>query len=192
MATDSPILPQDLVDALVTCTETLNERGIAYAVIGGMAAGFRSQPRFTKDVDFLLRIPQLQLPGLLESLEAKGLEFEMLTTIREWTQNSMTRLSFHGIRVDWLAPMLPAYAHILERAREEDWLDHRIRVASVEGLILTKLLALRTQDQLDIENLLAYHEDKLDLDWLRTEWQTIAPLEDPRFKWFMAKLSSRK
>ena len=97
----------------------------------------------------------------------------------------MTVLTYHGIRIDWLKAIIPAYQHVLDRATEENWLDHKIRVASVEGLILLKLLAFRTQDQLDIENLVAAHREHLDLDWIKAEWQTIAPLDDPRMVRFL-------
>ncbi len=180
MAHDHAISEQDLRDGLAAAAETLALRRVSYAVIGGMAAGYRSQPRFTKDIDFLLRVPQVELPALLESLQKKGFEFDELTTIREWTQEHMTTLSYHGIRVDWLKPVIPVYQHILERATDENWLNHTIRVASAEGLILLKLLAFRTQDLLDIENLVAAQRERLDLAWIRAEWQTLAPLDDPR------------
>ncbi len=45
-----------------------------------------------------------------------------------------------------------------------------------------KLLAFRTQDQVDIENLVAAHRDTLDLDWIRAEWQTVTSLDDPRMR----------
>jgi hypothetical protein len=53
-------------------------------------------------------------------------------------------------------------------------------VASAEGLILLKLLAYRTQDQLDIENLVAAHRETLDLAWIQAEWATVAAADDPR------------
>jgi hypothetical protein len=58
--------------------------------------------------------------------------------------------------------------------------QHSIRVASVEGLILLKLIAFRTQDLVDIENLIAAHPRTLDLEWIKTEWQTVAHIDDPR------------
>ena len=179
MAAESAIIPEDLRDALTTAAETLNAHRIAYAVIGGLAAGHRSQPRFTKDLDILLQVPQIQLPGLLEALKQRGFEFDLSTTIREWTQHHVANLTFRGIPIDWLKPVISLYQHVLDRATEENWYDRPIRVASVEGLILTKMLAYRTQDLLDIENLVAYHRDKLDLDWIRSEWQAVKSLDDP-------------
>jgi hypothetical protein len=43
-------------------------------------------------------------------------------------------------------------------------------------------LAYRTQDQLDIENLIAANSDKLDLDWITPERQSLAGPDDPRMR----------
>jgi predicted nucleotidyltransferase len=180
MANESAIKQQDLEDTLTATAAVLTTQRINYAVIGGMATGFRTQPRFTKDVDFLLQIPQLKLPGLLDELAARGITCDPLTTIREWTQQHMTTLSYHGIRVDWLKPVIPLYQHILDRAVDETWQGLPIRVVSAEGLILLKLLAYRAQDVVDIENLVAAHRVTLDLGWIKSEWQTVAGLDDPR------------
>lgn len=112
-------------------------------------------------------------------------------TIREWTQQHMTTLSFRGVRIDWLKPVIPLYQHVLDRATEENWLGHPIRVASTEGLILIKLLAYRTQDRLDIENLVAAHGAALDLAWIQSEWATVAPNDDPRMDWLSELLADR-
>jgi hypothetical protein len=174
--------PPRLLSATLDLAAALNQFQVRYALIGGVAAGYRSHPRFTRDIDFLLNVPQLVLPPLLEDLKRRGFEFDTLATIREWIQHHMVVLSYHGIRIDWLKPVLPAYVHVLDRATEEPWLNQPIRIASAEGLILLKLLAFRTQDQVDIENLVAAHRDTLDLDWIRAEWQTVTSLDDPRMR----------
>jgi hypothetical protein len=189
---DRPVISeQDLIDGLVAAADALVQHHVQYAVIGGMAAGYRSQPRFTKDLDFLLAVPQICLPGLLGTLENRGFQFDLRETITEWTQHHMAVLSYHGIRVDWLKPVLPAYQHVLDTASEESWLNHPIRVATAEGLILLKLLAFRTQDLLDIENLIAAKGATLDVDWIRAEWQTIMALDDPRMTRFMELVSGQ-
>jgi hypothetical protein len=182
MSSNPPISEEDLKKTLVEMAAALAQFNAKYAVIGGMAAAYRSQPRFTKDLDILLAIPQLVLPGLLHELQRRGFDFDVTTVIREWTQEHMTTLSFRGIRIDWLKPVIPAYLHILDRATEESWFQQPIRVASAEGLILLKLLAFRTQDLLDIENLVAAYQGTLDLEWIKTEWQTVANLDDPRMR----------
>ena len=181
-----------LLEGALELAGALNRQSFRYALIGGLAAGYRTHARFTRDVDFLLYVPQIALPALLDELSLRGFAMDPVATIREWTQHHMTTLSYHGIRVDWLKPVIPAYEHVMDKATEENWLNHPIRVASAEGLILLKLLAFRTQDVLDIENLVAAHRDKLDVDWIRTEWQTVASLDDPRMARLMELMSPAK
>ncbi len=186
MASEPPSLPEHIATCLLKLTQALDQRGIRYALIGAMAAAYRSQPRFTQDVDLLLQVPQVILPGLLDDLQARGFVFEPGTVVREWTQAHMTVLSFRGVRVDWLKPILPCFQHVLDSARAEPLLGTMISVASAEGLILTKLLAGRFQDFLDIQNLLAANRGQLDLDWIRREWQTVFDADDPRLERFEA------
>ncbi len=192
MADEPAGASRELLDGALELAEALNSGRFNYSLIGGLAVGYRTQPRFTRDVDLLLHISQISLPPLLADLAHRGFQFDEAATIREWTQEHMTTLSYHGIRIDWLKPVLPVYQHILDRATTETWLTHPIRVATAEGLILLKLLAFRTQDQLDIENLVAAHRGRLDLDWIRSEWQTLSPLEDPRMQRFEALVAGQR
>ena len=184
MAPDMPQLPQNLMRGLMEMVQALDRLHLRYALIGGVAAGYRSGPRFTQDLDFLLEVPQLVLPGLLEDLRSRGFDFDTEEAIREWTGDHLAVLSFHGVRIDWLKPVIPLYQHVIDQARPETWLGHSIRIAAAEGLILTKLVASRTQDQVDVENLLAANRGQLDLDLIRREWQTVADGDDPRWRRF--------
>ena len=180
MVADSENLPQNLLIALQRLVQALEQHQLRYALIGAVASGYRSRPRATQDLDFLLEVPQISLPGLLEELQASGFSFDMLTAIRQWTQEHFAVVSFRGIRVDWLKPVLPCYQHVLNGARPELWHGTTIRIASPEGLILLKLLAFRSRDLLDIENLLAANRGQIDLDYIRREWESLADENDPR------------
>lgn len=185
MDNERDVSMEELFDVLAMVVEALEEHRVTYALIGGMATSYRSQPRFTKDVDFLLQIPQVTLPGLLDTLAAQNYRFDQLAVIREWIQHHMVVLTYRGVRIDWLKAIIPAYQHILERATDETWAGRRIRVASSEGLILMKLAAARTQDWLDIENLAAAEGARLDVDWIREEWKTMSQPDDPRMAKFL-------
>jgi hypothetical protein len=175
----------DMRTALGSISATFEHYRVPYALIGGMAASYRSQPRFTRDFDFLVQVPQMVLPPVLEDLQKSGFTFDPSAIIREWVQHHMVAFSYRGIRIDWLKPLIPAYVHILGRATEETWLDLPIRIASAEGLILLKLLAFRNQDQLDIENLVAANRDNLDVEWIKSEWLALGQLDDPRMRRFL-------
>src|SRR5207248_10991357 len=133
MAADSPELPQTLLTGLLDLVQALDRKRLRYALLGGVATGYGSRARFTQDVDFLLEVPQVALPGLLEDLRARGFAFDTEKAIREWTQDHLTVLSFHGVRIDWLKPMIPLYQHVIDQARPETWLGHTGRIASAEG-----------------------------------------------------------
>lgn len=179
-----------LSEGMAASVASLAAFEIQYALIGGLATSLRSQPRFTKAVDFLLKIPSLVLPGLLEDLLSRGFTFDRMTVVREWNQRQMVVMSYQGVRVDWLKPILPTYQHILDRATEEISDAGPIQVATIEGLILLKLIAFRPQDLLDIDNLLAACEKSLDLPWIQSEWRSITSIDDPRMRWFETKLAT--
>jgi len=66
---------------------------------------------------------------------------------------------------------------------ETPWLDTRIRVATAEGLVLTKLVSFRPQDQADMETLLIANRDKIDVNLIRREWSAVADGEEARTAW---------
>ena len=100
-------LAGDLVTAVETLSEVFVERGIEYALLGGIATMLRGRPRFTQDVDILLSVPQVALPGLLDELIRRGFSLDADTVIREFVQHHMTAFRFGVVRIDWLKPVLP-------------------------------------------------------------------------------------
>ncbi len=177
-------LPQDLIVAFRAMVQVLQRRGVRYALIGGVASSYRGQPRLTADLDFLIHVPALTLPGLLDELREEGFDFDSETVIRQWSQEHLTALDFRGVRVDWLKPQLPLFQHAIDSATVEWILDCSAHVASAESLILLKLLAFRDQDRVDIQKLIFANPGQLDLDWIRKEWLAMADGNDPRYQHF--------
>jgi len=66
MANESEPFAEVLLQAVERLAETFHARKIPYTLIGGLAVMLRGRPRFTQDVDILLEVPQLTLPGLLD------------------------------------------------------------------------------------------------------------------------------
>ena len=190
-----PETPDPLAGDLITASEVLCEvfqaRGIRYAVLGGVATILRGRPRFTQDIDILLDVPQVALPGLLDELSDRGFTLERDTVIREFSRHHMTTFRFGVVRIDWLKPVLPLYAHALAAATPLPWTPgHSLNVVSPEGLIVTKMVAFRPQDQEDIRTVLAANRDDIDVDLIRREWATVAEGEKERTAWLEAELST--
>src|SRR5713226_6172476 len=146
MPAEHDLLADEMVRAVELLADTLSAKSIPYAVVGGLATLMRGRPRFTQDVDVLLDVPQLVLPGLLDELARLG--FDFATVIREYVREHMTAFRFGSVRIDWLKPVLPLYARTLADASSVTWTEgHSVRIATAEGLILTKMLSFRPQDQ---------------------------------------------
>ncbi len=177
-------LASKLTEALDIQRTIFEKKRIQYALIGGLALSYLGNPRFTTDIDFILQIPQLSLPGLLEELLQNNFEFELMQAIRTWTQGNMLVIHYEGFRIDWLKPPLTLHHHVIETASEVTWKGSRIRVATPESIVLLKLIAFRDNDQADIQGLIASHRDKLNLPYIDSEWLTIGELTDPPMVWF--------
>jgi hypothetical protein len=190
MATDSSPLAGDLIHAVELLSQAFADRSIRYALVGGLATTMRGRPRFTQDVDILLDVPQLSLAPLLEDLSRRGFTLDVPTAVREFVRDHLTAFRYGTVRIDWLKPVLPLYTRTLQDATELPWTHgHTLRVATVEGLILTKMIAFREQDQTDIATLLAANQADIDLDLIRREWQPYASLEPARTAWLEATIA---
>jgi hypothetical protein len=91
-----------------------------------------------------------------------------------------------------LKPILPFYSRAIADARPLIWSEgHSIYVATAEGLILTKMVAFRPQDQMDIDTLLTANRDNINVDLIREEWSPFAATEAERTAWLEAAIDKR-
>lgn len=173
-----------LLTALEALAESLDRPGVRYALIGGLAVSLRGNPRTTNDIDLVVDVPQNGLPGLLADVAGRGFTLDEMTAVAEFVRHHMIAFDYQGVRIDWIKPVLDAYRHVLDGATIERGFGYPLRVASVEGLLLLKLMAARPRDWNDIAAMLDANRGKLDLAWVEREWQTVFPTDDPRFARF--------
>jgi hypothetical protein len=173
----------ELVEVVRRLAVVFARRQVRHALIGGLAVGLRSRPRATNDADFIVHVPARAFPGLLEELVGAGFEIDVMAVVRRWSVEHFTDFWCGRVRVDWMQPVLPIYATVLNGAELKPWLDAGIRVATAEGLILTKMLSFRPQDQVDIETLLIANRDEIDIGLIRREWSAVAEGEEARTAW---------
>lgn len=181
MENEPAALSHNLRTAFALLIDALPRHGAVHALVGGLAAGLRGRFRFTDDIDFIVNVPQVRLPLLLDELIVQGFQLDTIAVIREWNDHHFVAFDFKDVRIDWVKPLVPAYQHVLDHATEEDWQGRKFRLASAEGLILMKLIPSREQDLADIVNLLAANRDQLALDWIEREWCTLFDTVDPRW-----------
>ena len=184
--TDSSLPPggPTITRALNLLVATLDARSIRYAIIGGIAAIQYARVRATDDIDVLLTVPQIAMPAMFEALKSGGFTVDVATNMLELRDGGITTIRFADVLVDIMRPLLPVYSHVLDRAVPTEILGQTVRVGSAEGLIILKLIAFRPQDQSDIKELLAAYHGRLDLDFIRREFSTVAEPNDPRWATF--------
>ncbi len=171
----------ELDDAVSKLARVLGEHE-DYAVIGGLAVPIHSFPRATLDIDLLLTVPRIRLPGILERLVQEGFTLEVRTVLLQLHDDHLAQIRYCGIRVDLMDALLPSYRDVVRLARWEDLHGHRMRVASAEGLLFLKLLAFRTQDQFDLRSILAAQHGKLDFDIVRRLYSQVGEIGDERWR----------
>src|ERR1700681_1655373 len=116
MAAEHDLLGSELIRAVELLADTFAAQSIRYALVGGLATLLRGRPRFTQDVDVLLDVPQIALPGLLDELARCGFAIDLATVIREYVREHMTVFHFGSVRIDWLKPVLPLFTRTLADA----------------------------------------------------------------------------
>jgi hypothetical protein len=192
MLVDSDVLTDDPLQAVERLAEAFDIRSIRHALIGGLAFVLRGRPMFTRDIAFLLEVPQLVLPTLLDDIIERGFALDPANVIQQYVQEHVASFRFGQGRINWLKPVLPVYARTLTDAESLEWREGRmVRVATAEGLILTLMVSFRPQDQIDIETLFTANRDEINIDLIRQEWSPYAAIEVERTAWLEAVIARR-
>ena len=146
----------DLFDEFTALTSTLNERGVAYAVCGGLALAVHGLPRATIDIDLL--IPADTLAEVLAIAAEKGYTLPAKTmtfakgAIQIHRRSKADPPSGDILSLDLLV-VTPAIASVWDEREELEWQQGKLWTVSRTGLIALKRLRGSTQDVADIEGL---------------------------------------
>jgi len=141
----------------------LNQSGIKYALVGGLAVSFRTIERATKDVDFALATQNdNDAETLIRAFQVIG--FQPTTLLEHKTHKviSAGRLlseEFPGIYLDLLFAASGIESEVVNSADLVEILPNlEVKVASLSSLIAMKVLSStnkhRRQDLLDLDNLI--------------------------------------
>ena len=134
----------------------LQADGTEYALVGGVAVAFHAQPRFTKDIDLLVRSCSLQ--RVASALKKEG----YFQSSPPWTfpNSGLTLHRFMKVEdmdemmVDVLVSDDPRHGEIIANAMEaESEGTGIVRVASKADLVWLKRQRNSMQDQADIARL---------------------------------------
>ncbi len=187
-------LSSTLSGALVALVTWLDEENVPNAIIGGVGVSLAAQPRFTQDIDAVLWIDSGQWEALIESAVEHGFSLRERDAIAFARRVRVLLLKHEdsGVEIDLSLGALPFERELIDRA--EFFVVHAVtvKVATPEDLIVTKAVAQRAKDIVDIETILNVRED-LDLSRVRSWVRQFADaLETPEIFDTLERLLLRK
>jgi hypothetical protein len=146
---------------LCKLAEAFEKNNIPYMVIGGQAVLVYGEPRMTKDIDVTLGVGPDHLEKIVELV--KEMELTVLVSQpAEFVQKTMVlpcQDSKSGVRVDLVFSFSPYEQQAMKRVKRIPILDHEVRFASPEDLIIHKIIAGRPKDLEDARVVLAKNPD---------------------------------
>ena len=134
----------------------LKKVSIPYMVIGGQAVLLYGEPRLTRDIDITLGIGVNELNKLKEVISGAGLKILVKKEKKFVEQNRVlpTMDEKSGIRVDFIFSFSPYERQAIERAKDIRLGRTWVRFASLEDVVIHKVIAGRARDLEDIKSIL--------------------------------------
>lgn len=154
----------NLYEELVELVNVLEDSGLDYALCGGVALAFHGHPRFTKDIDLLVKEEDLE--KALKAAAKCGFTVEggrvpfRLGKPDEQIIHRVSKVSGREILTLDLMLVSPALEEVWNGRGVFEWKGRQVRAVSRDGLVQMKRLAGRKQDLTDIEQLEAQEDEE--------------------------------
>jgi hypothetical protein len=164
-----------LADATQQLVRFLEERGVEYALLGGLAVRVHGLPRTTYDVDALVGVGEDGVAALARAADERG--FVIGEEFRRGFVDRLAGLGKIQMSVRSGERYVPVDVFVLGSDYQRAAFARRVRVEtdigalwviSPEDVLLHKLLAYRTKDRADIDDLLLV-AGRLDREYL-SQW----------------------
>ena len=134
----------------------LKKASIPYMVIGGQAVLLYGEPRLTRDIDITMGIGVDGLDRVKKIIPIIGLK-SLVQKEKEFVERNMVLPTLDkksGIRVDFMFSFSPYERQAIERAKDTKLGRSRVRFASLEDVVIHKVIAGRARDFEDVKSIL--------------------------------------
>lgn len=156
-----------MLDAIQKIVDVFESEQIPHCLIGGFAVSFYTQPRATKDVDFMVLLSKEDTRRLTERLRSEGIRFELRLAdlhdpvgdvLKITIQDAVTK---QNVAIDTIVSKYIYHKAMIERSSIARVLGRTIPVIKREDLICLKLGAGSPKDLLDAVNIANDSKGKL-------------------------------
>ncbi len=164
----------DLEDALLEVAAALDACGLPYVLIGGLAVAVLGEPRSTLDVAVSVWTEPDGLDEVVKCLSRhhRALPPKPAEFVRE--RRVLPVVTTSGVRADIVFSLLAVEQETIRRGVPKQVAGREIRVASVEDMLLMKLVSEREKDQADARALLRRFGKSLDHAYLFPKLQELS------------------
>ena len=154
--------PPPLLEVVRRAGRALDDRGVRWALVGGLAVSIRTEPRFTRDVDLVVAVSDDEgAEALVADLRAQGYR---VTTLEQGALGRLATVRLGergdgagGIVLDSLFASTGIEGEISRAAEALEVVQGlRVPVATAGHLVAMKLLSradYRLQDEIDLQQL---------------------------------------
>lgn len=171
--------PKLLLQALADIYDKIEALGVSPVVAGGLAVSFWGHPRSTQDIDLAILVESHEL--FEEKLTEIGLK---PAKSKRWIDLGVVRVSqwilsledqYVDCKVDFLTSTSSFHREAIEHAIEVVFagVDRKLRVLTLEDLLLYKAASGRMIDLADIRTLFQINKEVLDIGYLEAKSQEL-------------------
>jgi hypothetical protein len=135
---------------------SLDKFQIPYMVIGGQAVLLYGEPRLTKDIDITLGVGVDHLGEMKKIVDRLSLKY-LTENVDDFAKETMVLPVIDqksGIRIDFIFSYSPYERQAIERARKIAFGRTGVKFASLEDLVIHKMIAERPRDIEDVQSIL--------------------------------------
>ena len=134
----------------------MKKGAIPYMVIGGQAVLLYGEPRLTRDIDITLGMGVNGLDKIKKIIKAIGLKI-LVEKEREFVERNMVLPTIDkksGIRVDFIFSFSSYARQAIERGKDIKLGRTLVKFASLEDVVIHKVIAGRARDLEDVKSIL--------------------------------------
>jgi hypothetical protein len=160
---------QPAADLLAALADLLRARGTRWYVFGAQAVIIWGAPRMSADVDVTIEVRLEEAKGFVAEMERAGFQLR-IQDVEEFVARTRVLPFIHlktSIPLDAVLAGPGLEEQFLDRARDVDVAGTTVPIISPEDLIVTKILAGRPKDILDVLGILRERASRLDLAQIR-------------------------
>jgi hypothetical protein len=161
----------------------LENQGLRYLVIGGLAVVAIGEPRTTADADAIVFVTPPEADSLIQRAAAAGFDVRAEVERERLATTGTIRFRKGRFQIDLITASLPFEEMAYERASRYELFGIRLPFPSPEDLILLKVLAGRDKDMLDATGVARRHAERLDVPYLEATLRPLCELAEDMAPW---------